>query len=178
MEVRTADVQGIRVVQLAGVVDEGHRLAQIADRVAGRTVLIDAARVTRLTSFGVRDLVNWVNDVEGNHAALHWARVSTALVAQARMVPNLFGRRARVLSVLAPYYCEACDREDSLLVTTIGRSGPIELPAPRCSECGEAQELDEIEDDYLRFLESLPDAPVEAAVMAIAARFRPVTPGE
>ena len=57
-------VEDVTFLKVSGVVDEDNTLARSLKKIDGRTVVIDLSGVDRINSCGVRDWVNWLNDLD------------------------------------------------------------------------------------------------------------------
>src|SRR5262249_35004736 len=81
-------------------------------------------------------------------------RVAEPLVHQLNMIIATRGS-ATVSSFFAPYACDKCGREDSLLIDAIA-NGPqlaaLEPPPMTCPECGSAMAFNDFPERYFSFL--------------------------
>jgi hypothetical protein len=113
-------------------------------------VLLDLAGVRRINSFGVRELLNFLEallvrcQIEGE-------RCSNAVVMQLNMLPEL-SKKLQVRSVLAPMECTRCTHEQEVAVDIVGSKVPA-LPATRCDRCKAPMQLAEPVERYFAFLE-------------------------
>jgi anti-anti-sigma regulatory factor len=149
-------VDGVTFLKIRGVVDEDNTLAKSLRRIEGDTVVIDLEGVVRINSCGVRDWVNWLNDLESRGKRVVMARCSPCIVNQINLVNNFTGA-GMVKSFFAPYYCGRCDREQLKLLQVESFSGMPAPHAPDCrgENCNEVQcemEFDDIEQSYFAFL--------------------------
>jgi anti-anti-sigma regulatory factor len=112
---------------------------------------LDLAGVRRLNSFGVRELVDFL-DTLGSHCLLAAERCSPAVVTQLNLLPELT-RHLAIRSVMAPMECPACFHEREVLVDV--RGGRHAVPKTPCDECEAPMELAEPEERYFAFLSGL-----------------------
>ena len=171
LNVQRAEVHGVLVVQLGGRLEDGEGLRALSLPDERRDVLVETSAIELITSGGVRELMSWVRSIEQRSNQLYWARLSASVAVQARMVKGLLGQRARVLSVLAPYYCSACDLECSALISVAAAKRDGSLGRHACHACSGVLELDELELEYLRFIQSLSEGPIAPAVEGLARMF-------
>lgn len=149
----TDDGNGAVTVLLHGDFTEMTRFESLAARLHGsRDVTFDLAAVRYISSAGVR---TWCELLDGLGAARkRFRHCSIAFASQAAMVPLVLGD-GEVVSLEAPYYCEACGRDEVRLleVGAIARDGDA-LLAPRltCTDCGAAMELDDLPERFFAFL--------------------------
>ena len=116
----------------------GNLLSQIQ----GRLLLIDMAEIERINSCGVRDWVNWNNQIQALGIAVILLRCSPVVVAQANMVTN-FAADAFIHSFYAPYVHPDTGEEQSVLLFTeeIRKTFPVSAPKIY-NENGEELEFD------------------------------------
>jgi len=138
------------VVLLYGEITEATSFGELA-QLRGRVVL-DLAGVRRINSFGVRELLNFFDELRKN-CQLEAERCSTAVVAQLNMLPE-FTRRIRVRSILAPLECPKCLHEQLVAIEVGGVGRKPSVPATRCDQCGDAMALSEPEERYFAFAEA------------------------
>ncbi|HEY3357351.1 MAG TPA: PilZ domain-containing protein [Polyangia bacterium] len=124
----------------------GHQLAQ--------RVEFDAAGVRYINSQGSRLWTAFLRELDEG-VAYTFSRCSVAFATQASMVVGFLGR-GRVVSFMAPYRCEACDRDEVRLLQTAALTaeghGPV-VPRFRCHECSGPLVLDELPERYFAFLQ-------------------------
>jgi len=118
-----------------------------------RSIDFNAAAVRYISSAGVRGWCQFLKSL-GDDKTYTFRHCSIAFASQAAMVPMVIGS-GEVLSVEAPYFCEACDREELRLLETkaLLRDGEhIVPPQLSCSACGGELEFDDVPDRYFAFL--------------------------
>lgn len=153
----TIDLAGDALV-IAGAIDETAALHELPQRaVAGRLVL-DLAGVTFINSLGVRDWIRMQAAAQQARLNVEMRRVSEVLVHQLNMIIATRGDAA-VTSFFAPYACDACGREESLLIDAVATGAALarlEPPAMTCPECGAAMAFNDFPERYFSFLQPPP----------------------
>lgn len=149
-------VEDVSFLKVSGTVDEDNTLAGSLKKIEGRTVVIDLSGVERINSCGVRDWVNWLNDLEAAGKQIVLVRCSPCIVTQINLVHNFTGR-GLVKSFFAPYYCGKCDKEQLKLLQVEAFAGNTHARAPDCraDACQNVPcelQFDDIEDSYFAFL--------------------------
>lgn len=150
----TKTIEDATFVKISGVIDEDNRLASSLKKIDGTTVVLDLEEIVRINSCGVRDWVNWINDLDARGKQVILVKCSPVIVTQLNVVNNFVGR-GMVKSFFAPYYCSNCDTEQLRLLSVgefSGQSAP-KAPAVQCRACGSPKtEFDDLEDAYFAFL--------------------------
>jgi anti-anti-sigma regulatory factor len=143
------------LVKLAGIIDEDNGLSALVDRIPAGKAAIDLSEIKRITSYGVRDWVNWLGKIEKQGAKVVLVGCSPAIVAQFNLVADFTGG-STVKSFFVPYVCHRCDRETVHLVEVadLGRP-PYAAPARKCQTCASALEFDDVEERYFAFLSAV-----------------------
>lgn len=149
----TIDPQGDQLV-LAGAIDETAALHELLARAHDGTLNLDLAGITFINSLGVRDWIRMQAAATQGRIAMQLRRVAEPLVHQLNMIIATRGT-ATVTSFFAPYACDACGREDSLLIDAIA-NGPalvrLEPPAMTCPECHATMAFNDFPERYFSFL--------------------------
>jgi CheY-like chemotaxis protein len=148
------------VVRLQGDFTEAVDFGPLRERLAReRRVVFDMGGVRYVSSAGIKE---WCDLVAGLAGVELWFRhCSMAFATQAAMLPMVLGG-GEVLSLEAPYRCEACDRDDMRLleIKALLREGDqITPPALRCASCGGELEFDDVPGRYFAFLLHAADPP-------------------
>jgi anti-anti-sigma regulatory factor len=137
------------VVLLYGEITESVTFGELM-QLRGR-VAFDLAGVRRINSFGVRELLNFLDHL-GRNCQVEGERCSTAVVMQLNMLPELCSR-LRIKSILAPLECPKCLHEHEVVVE-MGLPGKVpKIPATPCDRCKTAMQLSEPEERYFAFVE-------------------------
>lgn len=141
-------------LRLAGALDETAGLLDLLQRAHGGRLVLDLAGVTFINSLGVRDWIRMQAAAQQMQLDVELRRVAEPIVHQLNMIVATRGR-ARVTSFFAPYACDACGREDSLLVDAVthhDRLVRLDPPPQTCSECGAQMVFNDFPERYFSFL--------------------------
>jgi anti-anti-sigma regulatory factor len=139
---------------LAGAIDETAALSGLLPRARGGRLVLDLAGVTFINSLGVRDWIRMQAAAQQAGLAVELRRVSEPLVHQLNMIIATRGA-AQVTSFYAPYACDACGREESLLVDAVAqreRLLRLEPPPMACPECSATMAFNDFPERYFSFL--------------------------
>jgi anti-anti-sigma regulatory factor len=139
---------------IRGAIDETAGLPDLVDRAQDGRLALDLAGVTFINSLGVRDWIRMQAAAQRAGVALELRRVAEPLVHQLNLIIATRGA-ARVTSFFAPYACDGCGREDSLLVDAVAHAGPLsrlEPPSMPCPECGATMAFNDFPERYFSFL--------------------------
>jgi anti-anti-sigma regulatory factor len=142
------------VLVLSGAIDETAGLLDLVGRAGGRRLVLDLAGVTFINSLGVRDWIRMQAAATKGGIAIELRRVSEPVVHQLNMIIATRGT-GTVVSFYAPYACDACGREESLLVDAIANAtglARMEPPPMTCPECGAAMAFNDFPERYFSFL--------------------------
>jgi two-component system cell cycle response regulator DivK len=144
-------------VALQGDFNELTRFDGLAKRLAEETrIEFNIAALRYMSSAGVRSWCNFLARLQGKQYVFRHASIAFAL--HASMVPMVIGS-GRLLSLEAPYACDACDREelrllelDALLIDA------AQATPPRfgCRTCGGELLFDDMPGRYFAFLSNPP----------------------
>jgi anti-anti-sigma regulatory factor len=149
----TVTEQGDALV-LAGAIDETAALHELVGRARGGRLVLDLAGVTFINSLGVRAWIRMQAAAQQAGLAVELRRVSEPIVHQLNMILVARGT-AQVTSLFAPYACDACGREESLLVDAIAhreRLARLDPPPMRCPECAATMAFNDFPERYFSFL--------------------------
>lgn len=139
------------MVDVTGLIDE--RFAGFGDLRSMKSVVIHVSKVTRLTSFGVRQWLNAMEAIPKSITDLYLLGCPTFFVDQLNMVLG-FGGPCKVLTVIAPHTCTACGVESGETIDVMaGRANLVKgvLPDKSCGMCGGKLEFDETPESYFSF---------------------------
>ena len=143
---------GFTYLKLKGILDEDNLLANLLSQIQGRLLLIDMAEIDRINSCGVRDWVNWLNQIQALGVAVILLRCSPSVVSQANMVTN-FAADAFIHSFFAPYVHPDTGDEQNVLLFTEDIRQNLPIRAPKIfNEDGDELEFDEFEESYFAFV--------------------------
>jgi hypothetical protein len=136
-------------VQLTGPIDEEANFASLVQELTSCSqIRLNVAGVTRINSCGVREWIRFMRVLPAT-SRIEIESCTPVIVSQLNMINNFAGS-AKVLSVQAPYVCDACGAQESVVVDVSSAAVP-QLPEVTCS-CGEKMQFDDLEDSYFAFL--------------------------
>lgn len=161
----------ITCLRLSGIIDENFDGKRLAATVKGRTVVLHLGEIRRISSFGIREWIDFINGVARNTADIIFVACAPKVIDQLNMVANFIGP-GRVFSLYAPYRCDFCDTEDRVLLQMDRDHESIKnmKPAARaCPSCGEPEYFDEDPPSYFSYLAGQPYFELEPAVLAMLA---------
>jgi hypothetical protein len=144
---------------LSGSIDETSALVELLGRAQGGLLVLDLAGVTFINSLGVRDWIRMQSEAGRQHIAIELRRVSEPIIHQLNMIIATRGN-SRVASFFAPYACDACGREESLLIDVAANAvglANLVAPAMPCPECGAQMAFNDFPERYFSFL--VPETP-------------------
>jgi len=147
------DPQG-DVLVIQGAIDEAAGLTALLEQARDRRLVLDLGGITFINSLGVRDWIRMQAAAQRGGIAVELRRVAEPLVHQLNMIIATRGA-ARVTSFFAPYACDKCGREDSLLIDAVAHArglSQLEPPAMACAECGAQMEFNDFPERYFSFL--------------------------
>ncbi|MDY0001980.1 MAG: STAS domain-containing protein [Polyangia bacterium] len=162
----TKIVEGdIMCLRFIGTIDEDFHGKSIAEGVKG-TLIVDLAEVKRISSFGIREWVDFIKAVEQNTHSIYFIECSPKIIDQFNMVAN-FGGRGKILSFYAPYRCDYCDDDRRRLVQVDESQELIKnmsLPDVPCDSCGNPEYFDEDPTSFFTYLASQDAVETDPAV--------------
>jgi predicted RNA-binding Zn-ribbon protein involved in translation (DUF1610 family) len=142
-------VDGNRVA-MAGRIDDGCSLGELAQSLPAGDVVIDTSAVVFINSIGMREWMRLVRALR-ERGKVVLERVADVLMTQLNMFTEL-GASVTVRSFHAQYVCPACGGEHAPLVDVVAHADRLRaLEAPRlpCPECGAQMELGDFPERYL-----------------------------
>ena len=132
-------------LRFSGTIDESFEGKKLAATVKAQTLILDLADVKKISSFGIREWVDFVNAVGKLTDQIILLECAPKVVDQLNMVANFAGT-GKVFSFYAPYRCDYCDT-DSRVLLQVDRDWDaikgMKMPERPCPSCGEAQYFDE-----------------------------------
>jgi len=157
----TTDMRGRMTIEpnndqllLGGSIDETSALNELLQRARGGRLALDLAAITFINSLGVRDWIRMQSEATKSNLAIELRRVSEPIIHQLNMIIATRGT-SRVTSFFAPYACDACGREESLLVDAVAHAAELaalQPPAMRCPECNALMAFNDFPERYFSFL--------------------------
>jgi anti-anti-sigma regulatory factor len=95
----------ITCLKFSGTIDEQFSGKAVAATVKPGTLILDLADVTKISSFGIREWVDFMNQIGAKVEQLFLIELAPKIVDQLNKVANFAGR-GRVVSFYAPYRCD------------------------------------------------------------------------
>jgi anti-anti-sigma regulatory factor len=139
---------------LSGAIDETAGLMDLLGRAENGSLALDLAGVTFINSLGVRDWIRMQAQATQRGVKIELRRVAEVLIHQLNMIIATRGT-ARVTSFFAPYACDRCGREESLVVDAVANAdklAQLQAPPMTCPECGGAMAFNDFPERYFSFL--------------------------
>jgi hypothetical protein len=129
-------VGNVTVVGITGKLAEGFKGRDTARELSGLVVL-DLIGVERVTSYGVREWLAFLEELAPRVQQLFLVRCSEAIVAQLGMIRGFAGK-GTILSCMAPFTCSCGAQCNGLMDMRLhGRDiARGEVPSPKCPVCG------------------------------------------
>ena len=146
---------GILCLKFTGTIDEDFDGKRLSGQSKAKTLLLDMGAVHKISSFGIREWVDFVNAVSKNAEEVIILQASPKVVDQLNMVANFAGEKGKVYSFHCPYTCDYCDSSPKVLMSvdqdweTIKSMKP---PERICDQCGEPEYFDEDPTTYFSFI--------------------------
>lgn len=129
----------ISCLRFAGTIDEGFEGKKLGATASGDTLVLDLGGVKKISSFGIREWIDFVSTASKQVRALILIECTPKVVDQLNMVANFAGG-GRIFSFYAPFRCDYCDSEHRVLLQvdrdheTIKSMKLAERPCPSCKE--------------------------------------------
>ena len=145
---------GIVCLKFGGTIDESFEGKKLAATVKAKTLILDLADIKKISSFGIREWVDFVKTVGNSVEEIVLIECAPKVVDQLNMVGNFAGK-GRVFSFYAPFRCDYCDNDARVLFQVdrdwdvIKSMKPAERP---CDKCGEPQYFDEDPTTYFSYV--------------------------
>ena len=138
---------------LAGTFDENNGLDSYRLPDNCTWCVVDMAAIDRWNSTGVGDWLRWLQSHNKLGVMFVLVDVSVTTVSQLNMTAR-FQNMASVYSICLPYFCDACNLEQSTVMMVSELSGKERRIAPTltCSSCGKDLVFDDIEETFFQFV--------------------------
>jgi anti-anti-sigma regulatory factor len=145
---------GIVCLKLAGTIDESFEGKKLAATVKAQTLILDLADIRKISSFGIREWVDFINAVAKQVGSIVLLECAPKVVDQLNMVANFAGS-GKVFSFYAPYRCDYCDT-DSRVLLQVDRDWDaikgMKMAERPCPSCSEAQYFDEDPSTFFSYI--------------------------
>jgi ABC-type transporter Mla MlaB component len=129
----------IACLKFVGTIDEAFEGKKLGQSATGDVLVIDLGSVKKISSFGIREWVDFVGAASKQVRSLILIECAPKVVDQLNMVANFAGG-GRVFSFYVPFRCDYCDSEHRVLLQvdrdheTIKKMKLAERPCPSCNE--------------------------------------------
>ena len=129
----------IACLKFTGTIDESFEGKKLGGTAAGDTLVLDLGGVKKISSFGIREWVDFVSTASKLVRSMILIECTPKVVDQLNMVANFAGG-GRIFSFYAPFRCDYCDSEHRVLLQidrdheTIKSMKLAERPCPTCKE--------------------------------------------
>ena len=138
-------------IKLSGQIDEDATFSSITTD-DSQSLFFDFNDITLINSCGVREWINFIDSI-GPQTTITYKNCPQIVIEQINMVHGFIKKGTKIESFYAPYYSEAEDRVEKVLLTT---QDIINGKAPtKHSESGEELEFDAIEAQYFQFIQQM-----------------------
>src|SRR5262245_41710533 len=162
---------GVACIKFVGTIDEAFEGKKLGMTAAADTLVLDLGGVKKISSFGIREWVDFVTTA-GKHArSLFLIECTPKVVDQLNMVANFTGG-GRVFSFYAPFRCDYCDAEHRVLLQVDRDSDAMKwlrLAERPCLSCKESMYFDEDGAAFFSYLLGQDRFQLEPAVEAFLA---------
>jgi len=155
----------IMCLRFMGTIDEDFNGEEVAAQAKG-TLILDLGEVRRISSFGIREWVDFIRAAEKKAHSIYFIECSPKILDQFNMVAN-FGGSGKILSFYAPYRCDYCDDDRRRLVQVEESYELIKnmsLPDVPCDSCGNPEYFDEDAEAFFTHLQTQEQVEPDAAV--------------
>ena len=145
---------GLACLRFGGTIDEGFEGKKLGQSVAAEVLVLDLGGVKKISSFGIREWIDFVGAAARQVQALILVECAPKVVDQLNMVGNFTGG-GRVYSFYAPFRCDYCDSEHRALLQVDRDHEAIKamkLADRPCPQCGEGMYFDEDGATYFSFV--------------------------
>ena len=139
---------------LEGAIDETAGLMALFTQAQGKQLVLDLGGITFINSLGVRDWIRMQAAATQQGLQIELRRVAEVIIHQLNMIIATRGT-SRVTSFFAPYACDACGREETVLIDAVANATKLqqlEPPAMKCPECGAQMAFNDFPERYFSFL--------------------------
>jgi hypothetical protein len=161
----------ITALKFTGIIDEQFHGKSVASTIKGGTLVLDMADIVRISSFGIREWVDFMNHVGEKCPQILFIELAPKVVDQFNMVAN-FGGHGKILSFYAPYRCDYCDDDRKKLLQFDRDADAIKAlkpPETPCPTCGNPEYFDEDVTTFFSFLAAQQPFDIEPQVATFLA---------
>lgn len=141
---------GVRQIHFIGTITEEVDFTPILAIGSEDLLQLDLSGIELINSLGVREWIHFVRKLADAGTRYELVRCSPEIVKQVKNIANFRGT-GRVQSVMLPYFCPSCRKEEHReLVLIPGEMPEIEEEIP-CPHCDGTMEFDDIPSSYVAF---------------------------
>lgn len=143
----------ITLLKFVGTIDEGFDGKKTGRGIAGETLILDLGGVKKISSFGIREWVDFMASITGPKTII-LIECAPKVVDQLNMVANFAGP-GRVFSFYTPFRCDYCDSEHRVLLDVAKDWEAIKamkLADRPCPSCKESMYFDEDGSTYFSYV--------------------------
>ena len=136
----------ITLLKFSGTIDEEFSGKKLAGTLKSGTYVLDLNDISKISSFGIREWVDFVNQLSGKAEAVYFIECAPKVVDQLNMVANFAGPKGKVFSFYAPFRCDYCDAARKRLFQSDRDADQIKSMKPQekpCDQCGNPEYFDE-----------------------------------
>jgi eukaryotic-like serine/threonine-protein kinase len=170
LQIHKSNQGEITFLRFVGNIDENFDGAGLAKGLGGQ-LIVSLAEVRRITSFGIRNWVEFISKAGEACAAVYLVECAPRIVDQLNMVANFAGRGV-VVSFYAPFRCDHCGNERLKLIQ-LDQDGEairsMQLEGDACPNDGNQEYLDDDPDSYLSYLATQSEFELDPKVAAFLA---------
>jgi anti-anti-sigma regulatory factor len=137
---------GITCLRFQGTIDEAFDGKRLASSIKAQTLILDMGSVRKISSFGIREWVDFVKASERSVEAIIAIECTPKVVDQLNMVSQFLGTKGKVFSFYAPYRCDYCDVDRRVLFQVDRDQMAIRTlrpPEQLCETCSRPSYFDE-----------------------------------
>lgn len=137
------------LVKIDGVIDEDINFTQIVPGSSKRLVF-DFQKCTLINSCGIREWIQFLQKLPKT-LAIEYVNCPQIIIEQVNMVKGFISENAKVKTFYAPYFCETCDKEYTVLLDA-SQIKNMKAPEVRCQADQYVMDFDAIPGQYFHFL--------------------------
>ena len=119
--------------------------------IRGKLLLLDASQVQRVGTSGMLNWNRFLSQIQTLDTQPVLLGATSQVVAQLNLSQSFASKNA-VFSVLAPYYCPACELEQRREILVCSSMTPPKSPDAPCISCAQPAHFDDVESVFFRFL--------------------------
>ncbi|HSS01182.1 MAG TPA: hypothetical protein VLM79_29190 [Kofleriaceae bacterium] len=162
---------GVACIKFVGTIDESFEGKKLGMTAAADTLVLDLGGVKKISSFGIREWVDFVTTASKHVRQLILIECTPKVVDQLNMVANFTGG-GRVFSFYVPFRCDYCDSEHRVLLQVdrdFEAMKSLRLAERPCLSCKESMYFDEDGATFFSYLLGQERFQLEPAVEAFLA---------